>query len=312
MTPRGTNIMLPIGAILLALVALALRPVQAEETCELHQVFKVDMTLLRDGRESVPMSVGGQTVNMLIDTGGLFSMLTPPSVVALGYPPLIIPSARITQYGGLRIDHYVRAQDVALGGMKSSTFQFLIMPERGYPPDIGGVLAPDILSSYDADFDFANATFKLFLHDHCAGQVVYWTSDPHGEVEIELNDYGQISVPVTLDGKEIRATIDTGGNQSFASLETIEDDFNLNEKSPDLNLLPRATPDAPRYHYPFKMLSLQSITVNNPDLVLVPDDQSKLWVGAPKLILGMNILRQLHLYIAYRERVLYVTPAAAH
>jgi hypothetical protein len=30
------------------------------------------------------------------------------------------------------------------------------------------------------------------------------------------------------------------------------------------------------------------------------------------IIVGMNVIRRLHLYIAYGEKTLYVTPATAH
>jgi hypothetical protein len=285
---------------------------RADESCQLQRAIKLDMTVTRDGHVTVPMMIGGKPVSMLIDTGGLFSMLTPPTVAALDLAPQIIPFSRIQQYGGLRVDHFVEAHDVSLGGMQGYKFDFLVMPEHGYTSDIGGLLAPDIMRNYDADFDFANASFSLFLKDHCEGRVVYWTHDPAGIVDIKLNDFGQISVPVVLDGKEIRATVDTGAYRSAVSLETIEDEFNIDEKNPDMHLIPGANPARPRYRYPFKTLSFQSVTVNNPDLMLVPDDQSKLVYGQPKMLLGINVLRQLHLYIAYGERRLYVTPAAAH
>jgi hypothetical protein len=284
----------------------------AEGNCELSQIIKLDMKVLRDGRVSVPMTIGGQPVAMLVDTGGLLSMLTPPTVAALDLRPQIIPLSRIRQYGGFVVDHYVTAHDISLGGMNGRKFDFLVMPEHGYPPGVGGLLAPDIMRNYDADFDFANGAFKLFSPEHCEGQVVYWTHDPYGAVEYRPNDFGQMSVLVTLDGHEIRAMIDTGASRSVVSLETIEDDFNIDEKNPDLRLMPGAVPDRPRYHYPFKTLSLQSITVNNPDLVILPDEQSKLTMGEPRMLLGINVLRQLHLYIAYHEHTLYVTPASAH
>jgi hypothetical protein len=33
--------------------------------------------------------------------------------------------------------------------------------------------------------------------------------------------------------------------------------------------------------------------------------------GLPQVLIGMDILRHLHLYIAYREQKLYITPASA-
>jgi hypothetical protein len=284
----------------------------ADDSCQLQRILDVNMSVTRDGHVSVPMMIGGKTVSMLVDTGGLVSMLTPPTVAMLGLSPQIIPLSRIRQYGGLVVDHYVTARDVTFGGLKSDKLDFLVMPERGYPLDVGGLLAPDIMSRYDVDFDFGNATFSLFSRDHCEGQVVYWTRTPYGVVDIKLNEFGQISVPVTLDGKELRAIIDTGAYHSAASLETIEDEFDIDEKNPDMRLAPGATPERPRYHYPFKTLSFQSVTINNPDLDLVPNNQSKQPYDQPKILLGINVLRQLHLYIAYGERRLYVTPAKTH
>jgi len=284
---------------------------QAADDCVLRQLIKVDMTTIPDGRVSVPMTVGGRTLNMLIDTGGLFSMLTPETVKTLDLRPQFLPAAHITQYGGFAVDHYVVAHDVSLGGIKADKFDFLVMPEHDYPPMINGLIAPDIMRSYDADFDFANHAFRLFSNEHCEGKVVYWTHDPYGAVDFSLSQLGQITVPVMLDGHEIRAMIDTGAYHSVASLETVEDALDIDEKNPALHLLP-GPPGIPRYHYPLKTLSLQSITVNNPDVILIPDDQSRQPPGAPKMLLGINVLRQLHLYFAYREHTLYVTPAAAH
>ena len=147
------------------------------------------------------MTIGDKTVHMLVDTGGVVSMLTPPVVSELDLSQQVIPLSHIRQYGGFVIDHYVTAHDISLGGLKTSKLDLLVMPEHGYAPDIGGLLAPDIMRRYDVDFDFANATLSLFSQDHCEGQVVYWTHDPYGVVDIELNEFGQMTVPVTARRK---------------------------------------------------------------------------------------------------------------
>jgi predicted aspartyl protease len=298
----------PFRLSLLLAAILGAGSASAADNCVLRQLLKLDMTTVPDGRVSVPMTVSGRPLNMLIDTGGLFSMLTPPTVKTLDLRPQFLPSAHITQYGGLTVDHYVVAHDVLLGSIKADKFDFLVMPEQRHPLGIDGLIAPDIMRSYDADFDFANAAFRLFSSDHCEGNVVYWTHDPYGAVEFRLNQFGQITVPIMLDGHEIRATIDTGAYHSVASLETVEDALGIDEKNPDLRPVPGAVP---RYRYPLKTLSLQSITVNNPDVILIPDSQSRQPAGAPQMLLGINVLKQLHLYFAYREHTLYVTPAAA-
>ncbi|HEY2033927.1 MAG TPA: hypothetical protein VGH02_09610, partial [Rhizomicrobium sp.] len=65
---------------------------------------------------------------------------------------------------------------------------------------------------------------------------------------------------------------------------------------------------------PFKTLSLNGLTVNHPDILLISNSESDVLGGnaSPKMLIGLSILSKLHLYIAYGEHNLYVTPADAH
>jgi hypothetical protein len=64
------------------------------------------------------------------------------------------------------------------------------------------------------------------------------------------------------------------------------------------------------YSYPFKTLELDGLTVNNPHIG-VESDATMGRLGSD-IILGIGILRQLHLYIAYKEQKLYITPASVN
>ena len=84
------------------------------------------------------------------------------------------------------------------------------------------------------------------------------------------------------------------------------------------------------YAHRFKSLSLEGITVINPDMTVIPDllrtklrkPQQSLEgdtripnpnneTGMSDVILGTDILHHLHIYIAYKERKLYITAADA-
>jgi hypothetical protein len=83
------------------------------------------------------------------------------------------------------------------------------------------------------------------------------------------------------------------------------------------------------YIHRFKSLSLEGIAIANPAMHIIPDlMRTKMMdphdslegdtriksdanpVGLDQMILGMDILHRLHLYIAYKEQKLYITPAA--
>ena len=61
---------------------------------------------------------------------------------------------------------------------------------------------------------------------------------------------------------------------------------------------------------PIGTLDFGGVAVTNPRIAISSDNFTK-GLGND-LILGVGILRQLHLYIAYEEEKLYITPALAH
>jgi hypothetical protein len=297
-----------IKSVLVTLLFLSFIPVsQAAESCQLVRLASVDMNLNAGGTIDVPMTAGGQPLALEVSTGIVFSMISESTVARLGLKPLA--GATFIGFGGQRIDHYAYVHDVNFGGLRAAKIPMSVVPDSMLPDRIGGVLGPDVMRNYDVEFDFANAKFNLFSRDHCEGQVVYWTKEPFAVIPMQLDDAGHIVVPVRLDGNEVRAAVNTSSARSRISLETVKSLFDLKEDDPRLK--PSANSDGTDNTYPFKILSMEGVRVDNPDLHLVPNEVSKL-PGFPKLVLGLNVLRHLHLYIAYKERKLYVTPASAH
>ncbi|MEI9988780.1 MAG: retropepsin-like aspartic protease [Rhizomicrobium sp.] len=291
-------------------------PAWPGETCTLYRIATMDMGIDAGGRMTVPMTVGGQTVNMLVDTGGLNTMLSESVVSSLGLHKTRILNARITIYGGTPVDYFTEAHDISFGGLKAKSMDFLVLPEERAMGGIGGMLAPDILRAYDDDFDFANGKFTLFSPDHCEGKVVYWTKNPvAAKIEIAIDSSGHIKLPVTIDGHVVHLTFDTGADDTTISLDQAESLFGFDVKSPDLKVVDGEGDNA-IYQYPFKTLTFGGgdtgrVTVNNPHIYLTPRSVSKL-SDSESGLLGMGILRQLHLYIAYKEHRIFVTPASAN
>jgi predicted aspartyl protease len=282
-----------------------------EEPCNIVRAASVDMSIDASGRANVPITVEGHALNLLIDTGGVDSMLSTAVVADLQIPTVPIASnVHITMFGGLRIDHAAMARDIDFGGLKAPRMGFLVVPAQALAPGVDGMLAPDVLRAYDDEFDFANAKFNLFLPDHCESNLAYWTKDDHAEIPFKLDKVGHIQFQVELDGQTIPASFDTGSSRSTLELEEAQDLFGLKDDDPALKKL-ASTNRGDIFKYPFKVLKFGGVSVSNPDLELFPRRVVRL-PGPPELILGMGIIRQLRLYIAYKERKLYVTPASAH
>ena len=63
------------------------------------------------------------------------------------------------------------------------------------------------------------------------------------------------------------------------------------------------------YEHTFKSLSLEGLAIGNPTIKVKAVDRVIL---KPMLYIGMDVLRRLHLYLAYKESNLYATSASAH
>jgi predicted aspartyl protease len=281
-----------------------------DRPCNVIRVASLDMSTDEAGGLEVPMSVGGRTVNLLIDTGGVDSMLSESVVANLKLPVMGIFDVRVIMFGGIPITKRTYAHDVDFGGLKAPRMYFLVAPNSVLPEGADGFLAPDVMRAYDDEFDFGNARFNLFLQKHCKANLAYWTKEDHSEIPFALDGAGHMRFVIALDGRNIRADLDTGASRSFLNLEEAEDLFGFNEGDPRLETLEK-TSTGHVYRYPFKTLSFGGVSVTNPDLMLVSRRDERM-PGGPTMLLGMGILRQLHMYIAYGEKTLYVTAASAH
>jgi predicted aspartyl protease len=274
------------------------------QSCALQRYTSLPLRTETDGRVSAPLMLNDRTLQFVVDTGGLFGGLSANIASSMGLKSRPFPYGnQFVFYGRVAETRYVTLDRFGLGDLSGTDFEIPLMPASMLEPDEDGLMGGSVLSEYDVEIDFLNEKMNLFSQDHCPNRVVYWTNSPYARVPLELDEAWHISVPVQIDGKTLKATIDTGAGESVMTLEHARDLFGWDEKS---------TPVAQENGYiraPFKTLTFEGVQVTNPNIHLLP----KAYVsrGAPELLLGINILRQLHLYIAYKEKMLYLTPAEA-
>jgi predicted aspartyl protease len=312
------------GSLASLLLALGAATAAAGDCKPLNLVTSVAMRIGRDGRIYTPVKIGGAPKSMLVDTGGFFVEITPDTVGEMNLD---------TRHTALAIIGV--AGDTTSLVANASSMDFLIMPDNQLlsddVSDAAGIIAPSFMRNYDVELDFAGRRLNLLSQDHCAGKVVYWPADKVAIVPIRLNSDGHIEFQVQLDSKTLTAILDTGATNSVLNLEVAQDVFGIrggDAHTPETGHLTGANP-AKTYIHRFKTLSLEGIAVNNPTLDLIPDiirtkmrdprdtlsEDTRLRDPARKttlddMILGMDILRRLHVYIAYREKKLYIPRAA--
>lgn len=262
---------------------------------------------------------------MAVDTGAPVSAVDPGIANNLHLLQRNIAPGAFLDIAGERFTRAATVRDLGLGMTHASNVQMLVWPSPMVKDGhIGGTLAADLLRHYDVDIDFANRKLNLFSQNHCPGKVVYWTTGNIAVIPIRVVKSGHISVPVTLDGQPFQALLDTGSSLSILSMESAGDVFHLKETSPDME---RVSDDEgpgtlPVYRHTFKSLALEGLLIGNPAIDIFQFHPNAPWwgshingddesFGATNLILGLHELHHLHLYIAYDEQKLYVSPAPA-
>jgi len=300
----------------------------ADESCPpLTMMASLAMTLGPDGRPYIPVTINGTPETMLIDTGGVFTEITKATADQLQ----MSTHRSSLQFIGTNGDVSDRSArgSLTLGNLTASQTDFVVMTDL-HGIEGAGLFAPNFLHAYDADFDFGAGKFNLISQNHCDGKVIYWPAQAVAVIPIRLDDVGHILLTVTLDGENFQAALDTGASQTVGDLSGVAERFHLNPGSADTPAAGRTGKNGatPFYSHRFKLLSLEGIAVSNPEVALIPDlmrrstmeraanleggtripDRSS-ELALPEITLGMDILRKFHLYIAYKERKLYITPA---
>jgi predicted aspartyl protease len=280
--------------------------------------------------EFVPVKIAGTPKYMVLDTGSALTTIMRDAADGLNLR-LRHGNFEVINVSGDYSSEFAEGS-LELGNLKADNVAFAIMPNSNKFTDdkrFAGFLGADILSHYDVSVDFGTNKLDLLSPDHCEGKVIYWQAAAVAVVPIRVLKSGHILVPVTLDGQKIWATLDTGASSSTLSLDAAESDFGLKPGSADMaqrgDLLGR--PGLQTYSHTFKSLEFNGIAVSDPKIDIIPNMTSDRMANTPQtgtriadpataedisdMLLGMDVLKHLHLYIDYNEEKLYITPAGS-
>jgi predicted aspartyl protease len=314
------------GIFLCALLPFA---AQADDSpvCKLTRVANIDMTFDAAGRPAIPVTLNGVTKQFFIDTAGIYSAVSEETAVELNIKQVSLFRSAMLSLDGTAVTKMARPDTMAIGKLNLPKGVALAVRPAGHSgSDVAGSLSPDILQFFDVEFDFATGKFELFLQSDCGETVVHWTNGPYSilpfEMDKELSSLNLIKLGKDwhiiargqLDGVDVDVNVDTGSSTQFM---TLEDAKSVMPRGTDTDKLQRSgeVMGAEAYSYPFKTLKLGDVTVNNPRVVIQKNRLgmvANLGKTRPQLILGASVLRQLHFYISYKNKKIYLTEASAH
>jgi hypothetical protein len=221
----------------------------------------------------------------------------------------------------------VRLPDINIGALHQEGAYFFVSPEhdddeeRAFANEYDGILGAEMLQNFDADFDFAAGKLNLFSQDHCPGKTVYWSAKILATIPFTLDNSLHVRFRAALDGKPLDAIVDTGAINTDLNIDVARRLLGVDAPTPDMEKVAELQ-GSPVYRRRFQKLEIGGVVIDNPMLLLLPDlvanaaqrTRPRSFASARNrlvdMLVGMNVLRRLHVYIAYKERTLYITEAA--
>jgi predicted aspartyl protease len=293
----------------------------AAECGPLKQVTSIDTKPSASGGMLVPVKIGDAERLLLLDTGGAVMRLTPEAAQEFNLTTAEMDT-RFFGVTGRSSNRYAIIPSLSFGRIEARNVKALVLPLSSEgPQNVVGTMVTS--PNYDLELDFSGNRLALFASDHCQGRVVYWPTTVVAVVPVRIDSLQHMIIPVTLDGKRLEALIDTGSSGTFLDLNTAQQVFGVDLSSPDVKDVghPRDAPAFRTYQRRFNTLAFDGVTVSHPVLELIPDAITPKLRAAtrslmrrqseiPDVTLGMSVLGKLHMYIAYKERKVYITPAS--
>jgi len=174
---------------------------------------------LRDdaGYLSVPASFNGAPVSLLVDTGAEGGLVTPDIVRALGLPRDPTQSTFVQGSRGGRPVPNVLIQQFALDHLVLGTLSVPVGALPGAPsisPPVAGLLGANVLSHFAVEMDVRGGFLKFWQPGAAVGFA--------GMSLPLIRDGDRLKVPVTLDGTQFLALLDSGARSRVVAEHTAQ------------------------------------------------------------------------------------------
>lgn len=289
-----------------AIVACLCRSADAADVPAPPQAALASLSLVTEpnGLVDVPVQIAGHPLKLRLDTGEMMGMVTETSATTLALPRDHVPYHDWLVFAGARLTEFAIVDSIRFDHFDATGAKFPIVADGSLPFDIAGKLGADVLRNYDVELDMSRGKLNIYSPGQCAH---IWPAGAGAELAMDVTGKGRAIVNVELDGKPVRALLNTGFHDSFLSGSASKDMFGITEKTAGVKVLASPNGVASRMSYPFKTLALESATVADPDIVIQTTLPQR-----PDLIIGENIIRQLHVCIGYDAEKLYVALPSAH
>ncbi len=296
----------------IGLLLVAAASARAAEDCTLKRIAEIPFERTPNLLLTVPAAIQDRPLRIMLDTGGAWSLIDKELVDELKLTRRNVVSG-MYDGAGKPLSDVVRVRGMALGPVKLDVnFDFLVGFSTGGRSAAGwrATVGLNLFNAMDLEIDNAGNKISLFSPDHCRGAGVYW-ADEAVTLEMRRNAFAKAPiVDADLNGESVRVLFDTGSTMTSMGAKLAKRKFGITRDTP--GVVPgnshrvASGKHVDVFQYTFDKLEIAGVTFENVPVAIGPFDD-----GENDVTLGMNEMRHLHLYFAFKDRLLHITAADA-
>jgi predicted aspartyl protease len=188
--------------------------------CPLPQTLAVLPVTLSGNIPIVPTKIDGRSATLVFDTAADRLLLTEYAAQRLGLAEDRHGSGVSRGVNGSTISFTARIPRLSLGAIELQRQQADVVPFT-WPSGVGpadGFLAGGILFAYDVDIDLPHRRVTLYRARFCPDPTPPWP-EPYLSLPAAstIAGHAYLAISVTLEGRTVPATIDSGAETSVVS-----------------------------------------------------------------------------------------------
>lgn len=287
-------------------------PAQARADCVVRQKAVVKLNVA-GGSISVPVEVNGVTASFILDTGAQRSVVTEAAVKRLGLARDEWVGTTMSGLGGINSRANADPRSMTLGGVllarrtlnHDTSLTVGILPRFAAAGTvIDGLLGRDYLSAFDLDLDMLGNRLTLYQTSGCAGRFLPWGGN-YAAIQVSSPAENALVVPVVLDGKPLRALLDTGATSSLLGapgMFRLGIDLAALQSDPSDLVSGLGPHSVTMRQHRFRSLSVAGQTIDSPVLWVAPVRLTPI----VDMLLGADWLAGRQVWISYATRQVFM------
>jgi predicted aspartyl protease len=174
-------------------------------------------------RPMIEGKINGQPVRILVDTGSAVSSMVESAARNLALPLEPWSGIELWGVGGQKRLQATTVKELQVGAYKATRMRLLVTSWPGSAPEeYVMLLGADFFSNMGTEFDVAHGVIRLLEPSGCkVDQLAYW-SNTYALAQLRSWPNGSPETEVTINGKPVRAMLDTGAPVSTLDLAVAE------------------------------------------------------------------------------------------